>query len=403
MAGLRRHSRPAAAIISQGISSISSLVLALIAARVLGAEGLGEFAILFSVVITFNSVTTGYVGDSLTVLDRFDPPIRKALFGSAGVATLAGVLTALVTAFALGLGLTTAVAFALALVAWVWEEFGRRLLVTRLEFWKLAANDTCYASIAIGLAAVLALVFHNLTLTTLLLAMAVGSAAAWILAVAQLPRAEFAFPRRTRAAFRQLNQFAAWRAAQTTIRPLSMSVIRISVAAVATTAALGNLEGARILATPMTTLISGASTFLLPMMAAEERGETGGTRLPVVRVSLLLGAVSLAVGLVCVLLVPVLGPLLLGDEVQVDQWAALFWALFAAAFGLGIPLGNALVAMKKARLTFWIRAGDAAIGVGVGTLLAWWIDASFAPLGLMLGALVGAYWCYAALRREGRV
>jgi O-antigen/teichoic acid export membrane protein len=319
------------------------------------------------------------------------------------VATGLGALTAVVTVAALGLGAATAGAFALALVAWVWEEFGRRLLVTRLEFWKLAANDLCYAGVTMGVVAVLAFGLHNLTLTTLLLAMAVGSTASFVLAVVQLPRAEFARPSPTKAAVRRLNQFAAWRALQTTIRPLSMSVIRIAVAAVATAAALGQLEGARILATPMTTLISGAATFLLPKMAAEERGESGGERLPVVKWSLLLGGASLAVGLVCTLLVPVLAPLLLGDKVQVDQLAALFWALFAAAFGLGIPLGNALVARQQARLTFWIRAVDAIVGVGLATLLAWAVTPSWAPLGLTVGALFGAYLCWYSLRRVGRV
>ena len=117
----------------------------------------------------------------------------------------------------------------------------------------------------------------------------------------------------------------------------------------------------------------------------------------------MVGWASLAVGLLCSALVPVLAPVPLVDKVDVDQLAALFWALFAAAFGLGIPFGNALVAMRMARLTFWIRVGDAVIGVGLATLLAWAVSPSYAPLGLTVGALVGAYWCYLALRREGRV
>jgi O-antigen/teichoic acid export membrane protein len=393
--------RPIAAVISQGISSLTSLLLALVAARELGAEGLGQFAILFSILITYNSLTTGYVGDSLTVLDRFDPPLRRGLVWAASGACLLGAAVAVASTLGMGLGWSTAAAFAAALVAWIVEEFGRRVLVTRLEFWKLALNDVTYmavtAAVVVGL-----LLTDRLTLVTLLLAMAVGSLAAVGLVLVQLPGEELALPLRGGVALRQLNRFAAWRAGQTTIRPLSMSAIRISVALVASTAAVGDLEGARILATPMTTLIAGAATFLLPKMAAEERGEDT-RRLPVTKVALWLGGLSLVVGLGCTLLVPLVAVPLLGEGVEVDQLAALFWALFAAAFGLGIPFGNALVAMQQARLTFWIRVVDATVGVLVATLLAWSMSPSWAPLGLTVGALVGAWWCFASLRRRGRV
>jgi O-antigen/teichoic acid export membrane protein len=393
--------RPIAAVISQGISSLTSLLLALVAARELGAEGLGEFAILFSILITFNSLATGYVGDSLTVLDRFDPELRRAIGRAAVAVCVLGTVVAIASALLMDAGWAVASAFALALLTWVIEEFGRRLLITRLEFWKLALNDMSFLAVTAAVIVAL-LAADRLTLVTLLLAMGTGSLAALVLAVVQLPRRELAPARSGSAALRRLNRFAAWRAAQTAVRPLSMSTIRISVALVATTAAVGDLEGARILATPMTTLIAGAATFLLPKMAAEERGEDP-RRLPVTKVALWLGGVSLVVGIGCTLLVPWIAVPLLGEGVQVDQLAALFWAIFAAAFGLGIPFGNALVAMQQARLTFWIRVADAAVGVVGATVLAWLVSPSWAPLGLAMGALIGASWCFGSLRRRGRV
>ena len=393
--------RPIAAVISQGISSLTSLLLALVAARELGAEGLGQFAILFSILITYNSLATGYVGDSLTVLDRFDPELRRAIGAAAAGACALGAVVAVVSALTMGLGWATAAAFTVALLTWVIEEFGRRLLITRLEFWKLALNDVTYMAVTAGVVVAL-VVSDRLTLATLLVAMGAGSLAAVVLAAVQLPSRELAPARSNSAALRRLNRFAAWRAAQTAVRPLSMSTIRISVALVATTAAVGDLEGARILATPMTTLIAGAATFLLPKMAAEERGEDS-RRLPITKVALWLGGASLVVGIGCTLLVPWIAVPLLGEGVQVDQLAALFWAIFAAAFGLGIPFGNALVAMQQARLTFWIRVADAGVGVAGATLLAWSVSPSWAPMGLAMGALVGAWWCFAALRRRGRV
>ncbi|HTO01327.1 MAG TPA: hypothetical protein VL068_11690 [Microthrixaceae bacterium] len=399
---LLRHQKKLGAVVSQSISSLSSLLLAAIAARELGAEGLGAFAILFSIVITFNALTSGYVGDSLTVLDRFDPDIRRALLAAAVTSTILAIITAWASALALGLGAGATLAFAGALTAWVWEEYFRRLLINIHEFWKLAINDAAFLLTALASIGVLHS-FDRLTLSTLFLAMILGSTSCVVLATFQLPTIELALPERGSIAVRKLNSFAIWRAAQTAIRSLSMSVVRIAVALVATTAAVGDLEAARILATPMTTVVAGAAAFILPRMAAEERGEAGARQTPVVKVSLLLGGVSLVIGIICTLLVPTIAAPILGDRVAVDQLAALHWALFASAFGLGVPLGNALVAMKQSRLTFWIRLLDAVLGVSLATLLAWAISPSWTPLGLTIGALIGAGCCFIALRREGRI
>ena len=78
----QRSTKPLAAIVSQGIVAGSSLLLQLVALDRLGAEGLGRFAVLFGILITANSVQSGWLGDSLTVLDRFDPGIRRALLRS---------------------------------------------------------------------------------------------------------------------------------------------------------------------------------------------------------------------------------------------------------------------------------------------------------------------------------
>ena len=78
----RAASRPLGALISQGIVAAASLGLQLVAFAQLGARGLGSFSLLFGILVTVNSMQSGWIGDSLTVLDRFEPGFRRALIQS---------------------------------------------------------------------------------------------------------------------------------------------------------------------------------------------------------------------------------------------------------------------------------------------------------------------------------
>src|SRR5690606_37319355 len=78
--GLRRISAPVAA---QAVTAATSLGLQILAARGLGLAEFGAFAVLLGLLITASAVYTGYVGDSLAVLDRHDPVVPGALVSSA--------------------------------------------------------------------------------------------------------------------------------------------------------------------------------------------------------------------------------------------------------------------------------------------------------------------------------
>src|SRR6478752_8997892 len=77
-------------ISAQLSQALGSLVLQVVAARMLGADGLGAFAVLYGVIIMATAVCTGFVGDSLTVLDRGRGDIRAALQNWLLVLSLAG-------------------------------------------------------------------------------------------------------------------------------------------------------------------------------------------------------------------------------------------------------------------------------------------------------------------------
>ncbi len=87
MGGVQRlaaaaRSRPAAAIVSQGIVAGSSVVLQLVVSRSQGDAELGRFSLLLGTLIALNALLSGWVGDSLTVLDRHEPSVALLCSGT---------------------------------------------------------------------------------------------------------------------------------------------------------------------------------------------------------------------------------------------------------------------------------------------------------------------------------
>ena len=90
---VRDHLRAgSAALVSQGITAGSSLVLQVLALWQLGKSGLAFFAILSAgIMVTFNAVHTGLIGDALSVFDRHEPGIRRALVKTSAVSAAASL------------------------------------------------------------------------------------------------------------------------------------------------------------------------------------------------------------------------------------------------------------------------------------------------------------------------
>ncbi|MET0910814.1 MAG: O-antigen ligase family protein [Ilumatobacteraceae bacterium] len=396
--GRRTGSRPLGALVSQGIVAGSSLVLSLIALRSLGAAGLGAFSLLFGILTTVNAIQSGWIGDSLTVLDRFDPGYRRALFQSQWATVgLVLLVTAVLGNFVSGVDRDTAVLFGLASVAWVLEETIRRILIARREFWKLAAND---ASFAVGSLGMLALVAFNgaaLSLQTLVMSVMAGAVVAFIVGVIQLPAVELTLGVKAPSRLRELSSFAVWRAIQIGMRPATLSLVRALVAAAASLAALGQLEAARLLLAPILTVINGAGVYLLPTYAAQaRRGERFRPTVP--RAMIVVAGAAALYGGVAMVLRGQLADLLTDGTTTVSLGAIAAWTLFSMGFGAGVPAGNAVVAEGRSRQTFMIRLIDTAIGLVIAGLCvaAGWIAA--VPAGLAVGAFVGAGLLLRSLR-----
>jgi O-antigen/teichoic acid export membrane protein len=384
------RSRPAAAIVSQGIVAGSSVVLQLVVSRSQGDEQLGQLALLLGVLITLNAVQSGWVGDSLTVLDRHEPRLRTALQRSLAVAlVLVGAVALGVAQLVDGLTTRTGVIFAVVMVLWALEETGRRILIARREFWPLALNDTAYAVGALGWLIGWVVAGRAATIDLVLVSMGVGALVAIVAAIVQLPRDELRLARGSESAMREVASFAFWRSLQVGLRPGALAITRFSVAAMASTAALGQLEAARLLMAPVLTLMGGIGVYLLPTYTqAIQAGRA--PRPPILTMMGLLALIPLGYAAVSLAVEGPLVELLTDGKFAVTTAAIICWALYAGAFGAGIPPAHAVTATGRSRQAFGIRALDNGIGVVAAVAIAAAGAVSWVPLGLAVGGVVGA-------------
>ncbi len=390
------------AIVDQFLVAGGSVVIQVIAARTLGTSGFGAFALYNATLTLLTAIQTGWVGDSLTVLDRFDRGIRSALIGSQLMFVV--VCFGLATAASLALGLASlsgALWFGLMVALWISEEVGRRIFMARLEFWQLIVNDGVDVVVSLLALPVLRYTFGYLDLDMFVVAMAIGAAAATLVAFVQLPRHEWRPTRFTRSGVREVVDFASWRSAQTGIRPLAMLLMRILIATLVSTAALGAVEAARLIVAPAITFVAGAGSFLLPLYAEDERGRRRHSISLSTAMALLVAAV-VAYGVFAVAFTGPLSHLLSAGKFAISRVAVSGWTVFAIGFAAGLPPTFALVARKAASRVFWIRVFDSAIGLTAVVVLLEVTAPGWAPWGLAAGMFVGTFWLSLDARRTSR-
>lgn len=395
--GGRRRQNVVAAVMSQGLVAAASLVLQLLALWRLGTAGLGAFAILnagWLVVIT--AAHTGWVGDPLTVLDRHEPDVRRALtravvigeVGSFAVGTLGAWLTT-------GIGIGSAALFGVAMALWVAEETGRRLLMACFRFTALVVNDLIYGVVAVGLALALAMA-DRLTLTWLIVAMLAGAAASTIVALMQIPRDELSIVGPGRADWSTLRGFSLWRSGQLGMRPATMLLLRVGIGAVSGYSAVGLFEAGRILIAPALTASNGIGSFTLPEFT-RQRDAGQLTKRSIATASMqsaMLAAALLPTALLVGLVVS------RSDATSLPTSLVVSWCVFALANGANIPVVNALSVLGRSALLFAGRCLDLVVSLGIGLALVAIGGVEFVPLALVAGMLGGTGW--ALVRHYGK-
>ncbi len=353
--------RAAAPLISQGINAGGSLLLQIVAARTLGLAAYGSFAVCLALLSAATALFSGYVGDSLAVLDRHDRDTRATLVASA--------LTLLVLAFGIAFGTVVALlhspgaalVYAVMTVLWLIEETFRRILIARLEFWKLVANDSSYNTIALVIVGVLLLVGQHITLGRIFVAMALGAATAVVVGIVQVPRAERTDLRPGWAAMRAVATFAAWRSLHAALRPTALLLSKALVISLISLTAAGVLEAGRLVVAPLQVIINGAGSFLLAGFAAGERGTAArNNRMARYAVWLLLATVVIC-GCALALLAGPAGRIMTGRPV--DPLLVFGWTAYLAVWAVGLPYISEVVARKHSRAVFVARLVDSVLGL----------------------------------------
>jgi O-antigen/teichoic acid export membrane protein len=393
-----------AAVASQFVNAGSSLLLQVIAARTLGAEGFARFVLLSAGLITITTLQTAWVGDSLTVLDRFDPGIRAALVLSVIGTTVLGLLAGIALAVSMGLtGFLGTVLYAMLICLWLLEEVGRRLMGARLEFGRLVLNDLTYVTATLVTVYLFASL-HSINLDMMLASMSFGALVAIIAACLQLPREEYGRMGTGGADLRTVAKFAGWRSGQAGLRPLSLLSARIAISTFASRSALASIEAARLLISPVLTLINGVGSFLLPNFAVRARRGFPLQTKEAVKAGAAMAAGACVTGAVALAFADELGPLITSGRFELDRTAVLGWSLLAVSIAVTMPLVLTATAYRMTRLVFIVRAIESVAGLGLTVLLLSVRSdlAALTPYCLGIGGVVSAAYLWRRLGRGDR-
>lgn len=383
--------RATGAVAGQVTQAAAGLVLQVAAARYLGAAGLATFSLIYGAIVLVTAVSSGMVGDSLTVLDRQEPRVRAGLHvwglvvaGGAGVAGVGlGAVTGVVSPWA-------AVLLGASVTAYVVEDALRRLLMATGRYWSLPAVDV--TSLVLALAPLIAwAMVGRLTLTAFLLALLIGQAGAavvawWLVAADERPRGPWRRPD-----LWQVWGFGSWRAASQMVRPGLLTCLRLIVVAAAGAAAYGPLEAARVYTAPTLVLVTGLGTYLLPhYVATRERPAAAAIR-SADRAALGLAAAVALITAVAVVLRPLVEPLLTGGHYPVPLLAVVGWGAYAVAGAFLLPYsGLATVHRRQHRVLGFRLLEFAALLLVVALTLTVPGGEGWAPMALALGPVLAA-------------
>lgn len=381
------------ALAGQVTLALGSLLLQVVAARELGSEGLGHFALLFGYVVMATAVSTGLVGDSLTVLDRQHPAVRSGLLTAASATIVLAAAIAFVLAVG-PLGPGVAALFALATAAFMTADLLRRTVMACLRFWSLVIIDGLGFAFAATFLLVSAAI-TQLTLTHVVAALAIAQVTACVVAWRCLPDQERWLTGLGTVGLPSVARFGSWRALQQFVRPTMLNTARWVVLVAAGSAAVGELEAARVFVAPAMLLVQGVASYLFASYAAAQdqpvadllhRADRGST-------AMLTGCGLLAVG--AAVATPSLGPLLTGDSFDLTVTAVLGWGVYAASCAAVQPYGSLAAVLGAPAKVFLLRLLDSAVALAATALalLVWGMPFVWVPWLLSAGSFLGGYLC----------
>ena len=377
------------------LQSATSFVLSVIAVRELGPSDLGVFVLLYNCVVLATAVTTGLIGDSLTVLHRDRREVRGGLQVVAlGVAVLGGLLAAVVTGVTGLLGWDLTPLMGVAVAVFVLEDLIRRMLMASMRFWFVVAVDaTCLVVTMLWLFGFKVL-DGQLVMRDLLAALLVAQLIGLTLGIALLPAAERWWASMRHTTWRDVLRYGGWRAAQQAVRPAVMAAARTIVIVAVGAALFGELEAARVYA-PAALIVNGAGGFLFASYA-NRRTSSLRQLIPFAdRATILLVGLSLGLGVLSLVLMPWLGPIITNDKFDLNAVAVFGWSVYAAATAVIMPYGSLAAVRGRQAAVMGTRVVEAVVSLvslvlvlGVVGAEVWWAPYAMAVGSLAMGLVI---------------
>jgi hypothetical protein len=338
---LRERSRALGALSAQFSQAAGSLLIGVLSARLMERFDFATISLILGQVVVATGISTGLVGDSLTVLDRHDPQIRTALRHVLGALLLvAGVVAAGASVLTRQLEWGPAALFGLLLAAWLAEDVVRRLLMANLRFWPIVVVDLTHLVVSSSTVLVGYLTGgRQASVGLFLAALTAGQVAAGAVGVALMPRAERYWGRRLGGGLRTVLDFGLSRSVQGSLRPAVLLVLRVVVIFVAGKGVYATLEAARLYVAPALLAVNGVGSFLLSTFASAKgalprralrRADLAATALLACSAAFTLVSWALATW----------APTLLSSKVPVTPLAVVAWGVYTGCVAVTMPYGS---------------------------------------------------------------
>ncbi|MGY1720915.1 hypothetical protein ACI8AG_17915 [Blastococcus sp. SYSU DS0552] len=379
------------ALAGQATAALAGLVLQVAAARELGAAGLATFSLSYGGLVLATAVSSGLVGTGLTILDRQEPRVRAGLHVWTALIGLAvGAIGVLAAGWSQAVPPWAVPVAGAACAAFIIEDTLRRLLMAAGRFWSLPAVDLTSLVLSVGVLA-LAGRTGDISLAAFVVAVLIGQSggalvAWWCLPAGERPRGPWRRP-----ALRVVASFGVWSAMTQTIRPASLTLLRILLIAVVGAAAYGPVEIARVYTAPTLLVVAGLGSFLLPQFARlRHRGLPVGLRVAD-RAAALLTLGTAVLGGLGLLLLPWLGDLVTDGSYPVPAAAVVAWTGYAMTAAVALPYGCLAMVHGGQRRVLATRTWELASLV-IAALLVIRLDGGevWAPLALAVGPALAA-------------
>ena len=336
----------------------------------LGITGLGEFGLLYGILVLATAISSGFVGDSLTVLDRQSHQLKAALQNWLVLVAVVGAILCAVGVWATGfVEKQAAVAFGMATFVFVLEDAVRRLQMARSAV--LANRRGGRDELACARRGAPASSVHHFGGVVC----RAGCRSGMCNRGGCLPtagRGEVAGPdrRSLRSTALYSTTVRSGRFSRPFVRTL-LALTRIVVIALVGVAAAGQLEAGRIYMAPALLVVFGLNSFLFASYALDAKSALPAALRRADRGVRLLLAITVAFGVVAVLCVPVLGPLIAGGQYDIPVTTVVGWVVYAISVAAVTPYGALAAVRGLQAAVLAVRVGDSLVSLALAAAVAY--------------------------------